>query len=165
MNPAAADPTRPERERIMAAVEGYADLGLPGMAWEELTGLSIGDRARPEVRELVLCLYIRERRWEEAIPMGLALCETLTGRPTVFIHTAYALHEAGRTEDARVLLGGAPASLHSDPLYHYNMACYLAVLGNLRDAEPLLRRALEMDEKLRRHARTDADLKDLRSIL
>ena len=112
-----------------------------------------------------LCLYIRERRWDEAIPHGLTLCATLTGRPAVFIHTAYALHEAHRTEEARALLLSAPATLHNDPLFHYNMACYLAVLGHLRDAEPLLEKALQMDEKLRRHARTDPDLKDLRSIL
>ena len=160
-----ADPTRSERQRILAAVEGFADLGLPDMAWEELESLSRQDRQRPEVKEMELCLYIRERRWDDAIPLGLTLCATLAERPTVFIHTAYALHESHRTEEARALLLSAPDSLHSDPLFHYNMACYLAVLGYLRDAEPLLIKALQMDEKLRRHARTDPDLKDLRSVL
>jgi Flp pilus assembly protein TadD len=160
-----ADPTRSERQRILTAVEGFADLGLPEMAWEEFETLSLQDRQRPEVLEMELCLYIREQRWDEAIPLGLTLCATLPDRPVVFIHAAYALHEAHRTEEARALLLSAPAKLHSDPLFHYNMACYLAVLGYLRDAEPVLRRALQMDEKLRRHARTDPDLKDLRSML
>jgi tetratricopeptide (TPR) repeat protein len=163
--PATPDPTRDERQRILLAMEGYADLGLPDMAWEEYACLSEQDRQRPEVREMELCLHIRVRHWEGAIPLGLTLCETMPGRPAVFIHTAFALHEAGRTPEARALLDSAPAALHGDPLYHYNMACYLAVLGHLREAEPLLRKALQMDGKLRRHARTDPDLKDLRGIL
>ncbi len=159
------DPNRPERQRILAAVEGYADLGLHDMAWEQFATLNAADRNRPEVHEMELCLFIRERRWDEAIPLGLRLCEAPGERPAVFIHTAYALHESRRTEEARTLLTRAPVSLQTDPLFHYNMACYLAVLGQPRDAEPLLKKALKMDEKLRRYARTDPDLKDLRSIL
>jgi Flp pilus assembly protein TadD len=161
----AADTTRMERQRILSAVEGFADLGLMDMAHEELATLSPADRDRPEVYELRLCLYIRERRWEEAISMGLPLCRSLPERTAFFIHTAYALHEARRTVEARELLSTGPPALHKDPLYHYNMACYLAVLGDLRAAGPLLRQALEMDGKLRSHALTDPDLKDLRSML
>ena len=153
------------RERILSAADGYAELGLPELAWEEVDSLSDEERSLPEVQEVMLGLLIRQHRWEEAIVTGSRLCAMAANRPSVFIHTAFALHESGRTSEAQATLLAGPESLRKEPLYHYNLACYLAVAGNLQDAEVELRVAFQMDESLRQHARTDPDLKCFREIV
>jgi Flp pilus assembly protein TadD len=162
--PGLPHPDREARQRVMAAADGYAELGLTDLAWEEIDRLTDSDRARPEVQELMLGLLVQQRRWDEAIAAGRRLCMHGCRRPAVYIHTAFALHEAGRTAEARTTLLEGPESLRTSPLYHYNMACYLAVAGNLKDAEVCLRTAFRMDAKLRHHARHDPDLKDIRDM-
>lgn len=152
------------RERILNAAGGYVELGLPDMAWDELNTLSDTDRNRADVKEFMLGLLIRESRWEEAATTGHLLCREPEIPPTVYIHTAFALHELGRTPEARALLLAGPVTLREDPLFHYNMACYLAVSGDLQDAEVCLRTAFQMDPKLRVHACTDPDLRGLQGI-
>ena len=149
----------------MAAADGYAELGLSELAWEELDGLTHSDRLRPDVRELTLGLLVRQKRWGEAIEEGRQLCAAGGDRPAVFIHTAFALHESGRTAEAQTTLLKGPPSLRNDPLYHYNLACYLAVAGNLKEAEICLRTAFKMDAKLRLHARNDPDLREFREVI
>jgi len=155
----------PAHERILSAADGYAELGLADLAWQEVNSLPDHERSRPEVQELILGLLVRQHRWDEAIEAGRRLCTKCSDRPAVYIHTAYALHEAGRTAEARTLLLEGPDSLRTDPLYHYNMACYLAVSGDLKDAEISLRTAFRMDGKLRVHARHDPDLKSFRGLV
>jgi hypothetical protein len=153
------------RERILAAADGYAELGLTDFAWQEIDSLAEGDRQRPEVRELILGLLVRQCRWVEAIEAGRKLCLEGWERPAIYIHTAFALHELGRTAEARATLQDGPASLRKDPLYHYNLACYLAVTGHLGPAGDSLRTALRMDNRLREHAQRDPDLKNIRDLL
>lgn len=153
------------RERILSAATGYVELGLPDMAWVELDDLSNGDRLHPDVQEFILSLLVRENRWEEAVAAGRPLCTDPATPPAIFIHTAFALHELGQTDQARATLLAGPDSLHSDPLYHYNMACYLAIGGEFQDAEVCLRTAFQMDPKLRVHAQTDPDLHGLQAAL
>lgn len=153
------------RERILNAAAGYVELGLGDMAWDELNTLSETDRRRPDTQEFMLGLLIRENRWEEAVAAGHGLCQEPEMPPGVYIHTAFALHELGRTPEARALLLAGPASLRSDPLFHYNMACYLAVSGDIQDAEVCLRTAFHMDPKLRVHASTDPDLRELQGMM
>ena len=152
------------RQRVLTAATGYVELGLSDLAWEELTCLEEHDRSLPEVQEFILSLLIRENRWEEAVAAGSGLCNEPAMPPSIFIHTAFALHELGRTAEARAVLVGGPPSLRSDPLFHYNMACYLAVSGDLQDAEVCLRTAFQMDPKLRAHAATDPDLRSLQGV-
>jgi len=157
------DPTTTsERSRILTAADGYAELGLSDMAWDELNTLSAEERSLPDVQELVLGLLVRQHRWAEVVETGRRLCAVVKDRPMPFIHTAYALHELGRTGEAKATLLAGPECLQTDPLFHYNMACYLAVGGELKDAEVALRTAFKLDAKLRVHARRDPDLKEIR---
>lgn len=152
-------------ERILNAAGGYAELGLNDMAWDEINSLPETDRARPDVVEFTLSLLIRESRWEEVVRTGRPLCADSANPPSVFIHTAFALHEMGLTPEARALLLAGPESLRSDPLFHYNLACYLATDGEIQDAEVCLRTAFRMDPKLRAHAATDPDLLNLQGVV
>jgi len=82
--------------------------------------------------------------------------------PVFFINSATCLHELGRTTEARELLLAGPPSLRERPLYHYNLACYEAQLGDLEEARRRLARAVELRPDLAERATTDPDLAPLR---
>ena len=61
-----------------------------------------------------------------------------------------------------MLLQG-PSTLHQEATYHYNLACYECALGQLALARAHLEKSFEIDKKFREFAKTDPDLKPLRS--
>jgi Flp pilus assembly protein TadD len=101
-------------------------------------------------------------RWNAAADTGRLLCMKEPKEPRFFIHAAYCLHETGDTLAARDWLMKGPAALMGDPLFHYNLACYLAVLGERKRAKSHLNRAFELDETLKETAQADTDLEALR---
>ncbi len=157
-------PHYPDRRRTCKAVAGYMELGLPDLALEELEQLHPADLALVSVRELRLAVLIQLKRWNEAVVAGHVLCADAPECRGAWLHTAFALHELGRTRDACSLMLGVAELMSSDPLYHYNLGCYLAVLGDHQNAEVSLRAAFAARPSLREHARTDRDLASLGSL-
>ena len=82
-----------------------------------------------------------------------------------YIHGAFALHELGRTTEARDLLLQGPEELRKDPTFHYNIGCYEAVLGNRDAALQSLEQSFALDDTYRDFARKDPDLAVLREEL
>lgn len=154
-----------DAERRIVAAQGYVELALYAEAQEELAHLPREAFERVDVIELrVLCL-MHEHHFEDALPLAQRLCEAEPDEPGGFIHAAYCLHELGRTQEALDLLSNGPLSLRTKPVYYYNMGCYRARLGQSDQALRLLQQSFEMDGSLRRTARKDPDLDDLRSQL
>src|SRR5690606_14978535 len=143
---------------IMRAALGWLELGLPEEALSELASLTARERMRRHALELRLLAEMEARRWNAAADTGRLLCIKEPKEPRFFIHAAYCLHETGDTLAARDWLLKGPAALIQDPLFHYNLACYLAVLGERKRAKSHLERAFEMDASLRDSALDDRDL-------
>ncbi len=154
-----------EMERRILAAQGYVELGLHEEAQAELAHLPLSASERVDVIELCVLCLMGERRWVEALVLTQKLCEVEPGEPGGFIHSAYCLHELGRTSDALDLLARGPATLRTKPVYYYNLGCYLACLGDDEKALQLLKQSFEMDGSLRSHARKDPDLDRLRQHL
>ena len=150
------------RQRALRAVEGYAELGLYDFAWAELAPFLRRPQRGIDVQEINLNLLMREKRWMEAIEAGHTLCRNCPDLPHPFIHTAFCLHETRRTLEALKTLRSGPQSLQQDAIFHYNCACYLAVLGHDDEARESLRTAFALDESLQENARVDPDLATLR---
>ncbi len=146
----------------LRAALGWLELGLPEEALSELAALSARERMRRHALELRLLAEMEARRWNAAADTGRLLCIKEPKEPRFFIHAAYCLHETGDTLAARDWLLKGPAALIEDPLFHYNLACYLAVLGERKRAKSHLERAFEMDASLRESAQEDSDLDALR---
>jgi Flp pilus assembly protein TadD len=145
----------------MRSALGWLELGLPEEALSELSSLSARDRMRRHALELRLIAEMESHRWNAAADTGRLLCLKEPKEARFFIHAAYCLHETGDTLAARDWLLRGPATLIEDPLFHYNIACYLAVLGDRKRAESHLERAFEMDASLRVSAQEDTDLAEL----
>ncbi len=154
-----------ELDRKILTAQGYMELGLFEEARTELVALPKEAWDRAEVLETwVLCL-MGEKRWQEALEMSTRLCVLQPKEPSGFIHSAYCLHELGRTAEALELLQGGPRSLRAKAVFFYNLGCYCAKLGRVEEARKLLEKSFEMDNGLRRVAKKDPDLAELRSQL
>lgn len=132
-------------------------------ALAELARVPSAEACSADVQQLRAYILMRARRWGDA----LAACEELRSghpdQPLGFIHSAFCLHELGRTEEAMGLLLAGPASLLREPIYFYNLGCYHAVLGRPDEAENYLRMSFDMDGKFREIARYDPDLASVAS--
>ena len=151
--------------KSMLAAEGYSQLGMPVEALDELNRIGEIPEIAVPLENLRLQIQMRARRWQDAERTAERLCRLDPEDPDHFIHRAFCLHETGHTKEARESLQGGPGALTAMALYHYNLACYDAVLGDIEEAQAHLRQAFQLDAKYREFARTDEDLKAVRALL
>lgn len=149
----------------ISAAQGYLELGMVDEALAELERIPEADRENDEVLQLRVYILMRARRWNDALTTCEALRQTRPELSLGYIHGAFCLHELGRTPEAMRMLLEGPASLLREPVYFYNLGCYHAVLGNLKEAENYLRMSFNMDAKFREIARYDPDLKAVANVL
>jgi tetratricopeptide (TPR) repeat protein len=148
-------------ERAHLAAQGYFELEMYEEAIRVLDRLSFEDQLRSEVLELRVVVQMKACRWKEALVASERLCAMAPDVPIGFIHAAFCLHELGCTREAKELLLEGPPSLVKEATYHYNLACYECVLGNLETAQAYLETSVSLDFKLREFAKEDPDLKPL----
>lgn len=155
----------PNPEHALRAAQGYTELGMPEDALLEIASLPPEWQEKPEAITLRLFGLMATKRWREALDTAFQLCAVAPDNHTGYIHAAFCLHELGRTSEARELLIKGPSSLQSEPVYHYNLACYEARLGNDAAAWAHLERSFRMDRKFKEFAKYDPDLATLRGLL
>lgn len=149
-------------ERTLLAAQGYSELSMYDDALAELDTLPAAALKTAEALELRAVILMRAKRWQDALTTGRELCQSEPEKSGGFIHTAYCLHELGRTAEARDCLLSGPPSLHAEPTFHYNLACYECALGHLDLARLHLDKSFSMDRKMRDLAKRDPDLAALR---
>lgn len=149
-------------ERKIQAAQGYSELGMYEDALAELDAIEAAVRERPEILELRVLILMHGRQWGKALAASRKLCDIRPEATVGYIHTAFCLHELGRPDEAKATLLCGPAALLDEPIYHYNLACYECVLGNLESAQAHLETSFSLDKKFRELAKTDPDLKALR---
>lgn len=147
----------------LRAAQGYAELGMVAAAWRELA--AVGDevqrRLDPDALQTEIVLLIKEGRWEDGLERSRHLNKLSPECLMGFIHGAYCLHELGRTDEALEFLRSGPRPLRREAVYHYNIACYRTVLGELDEARASLAKAIEIDPEFRHSAKSDPDLEGL----
>ncbi len=151
-------------ERAILAAQGYLELGMAEEALAELSTLNL-ESVDPDLVELRLHILMQAKRWSEALSAAEELLRLTPEALPGYIHGAFALHELGRTEEARNLLLKGPEELRKDPTFHYNIGCYEAVLGNREAALLSLERSFSLDDTYRDFARRDPDLMLVREEL
>ncbi len=152
-------------ERALLAAQGYLELGMVEEALAELTSVSDELRDDPDIVELRLHILMQGRRWAEALTTAEELLRKKPNAVPGYIHGAFALHELGRTAEARDLLLKGPGDLRKDPTFHYNIGCYEAVLGNRESALESLNQSFALDETYRDFAKRDPDLEAIKAEL
>jgi tetratricopeptide (TPR) repeat protein len=149
-------------QRKLLAAQGYSDLGMFDDAVAELDSPPSDARDIPDVIEARVHVLMRARRWAEALDASNGLCLIDPAAGSGFVHAAFCLHELGRTQDAKDRLLSGPKVLRNHAIFHYNLACYDAILGHPSEAIRSLRHSIQLDEKFREFARIDPDLASIR---
>ena len=149
----------------ISAACGYAELGMFRESIAELDAIDPRLQNRPEVLQLRLQDLMRKRRWAQALRISQRLCRAAPDCGAGFLHAGFCLHQLGKTAEAKTLLSTGPVALLKEAIYYYNMGCYDALLGNVRDAQANLQISFKMDHSFRNLAKKDPDLKSLHPFL
>jgi tetratricopeptide (TPR) repeat protein len=152
-------------EKQVLAAQGYTELGMFEEAVAELDRIEERYQRHPDVLTGRLFVLMQAKLWEPALEAARLLCKAAPDRSVGYIHSAFCLHELGRTEEARKVLIEGPDFLKNEPTYHYNLGCYEAVLGNVDVARAHVERSIQLDRNFRELARIDPDLRSLRDTL
>jgi predicted Zn-dependent protease len=150
-----------EHSRTLIAAQGYSELGMFDEALQELGTLPIDAQQDITAVEMRLMILMQAKRWKAALATGRELTQLAPDKTAGYIHSAFCLHELGKTDEARTVLLNGPPALHHEPVYHYNLACYECMLGNLDCARTHLEKSVQLDKKFRDYAKSDPDLKPL----
>ena len=146
----------------LTAATGWLDLGLADEALMEIRSLPAKASNQQEVLELKLHAEMECGFWNAAADTSRLLCARNPKDAGYFIHAAFCLHETGDTLAACNWLLQGPKSLIKIAIFHYNLACYLCVLGKKSRAASHLQKAIKMDATFEEMALGDKDLKGLR---
>jgi predicted Zn-dependent protease len=148
-------------EKKIQSAQGYSELGMYDDALAELDAIEPAVRERPEILELRVLILMHAKRWNKALAASRRLAEERPDATVGFVHTAFCLHELGRSAEAKAVLLSGPPKMLDEPVFHYNLACYECVLGNLDSARTHLETSIALDKKFREFAKIDPDLKAL----
>jgi predicted Zn-dependent protease len=144
---------------------GYAELGMTRESLAELNAIERPSQNRPEVLQLRLHHLMQRKSWCRALVVSRKLCRVAPQCAAGFLHAGFCLHELGRTAEAKKILLRGPSALLNEPIYYYNMGCYDALLGNIRDAKRNLLTSFKMDSTFRDLAKRDPDLKSVQKLI
>ena len=148
-------------ERCLNAAEGYLQLQMPSDAIEEIVKLPPHVRNNIHASELELAAEMMLKHWNRGAELAGILCDKKPTKKSYFLHAAYCLHETGDTLAAKNVLINGPKSLLKDGLFHYNMGCYSATLGNNEEARRYVLASFKLDPELRNTAESDPDLANI----
>jgi len=153
----------PPEIHYLNAAEGWFELGNCHEALRELDRLAEGEQGRLEVLALRWSILAGCGEWLKCFEVAERMVSVSPKQVLGWIHRSYALHELGRTEEARESLLPAASQFPKDQTIPYNLACYECRLGNLEIAMDWLKRALKLPSpaRLKAQALKDLDLQPL----
>jgi len=157
------EPLEPPASHVLAAAEGWLELGNAVEAAAELAKLDAEWSSHPAVLELQWQIEAHGGHWETCLVLAERLIALHPGLSSGYIHRSYALHELQRTVEARDLLLPALELFPEEEILRYNLACYECRLGNLPGARQWLGKIFRRKDAVtwRRAAQSDPDLASL----
>ena len=151
-----------EDRMALQRAQGWLELKLPLEANEELEEIQPAMRAHPEVLKLRYLVYDAAKKWDMALEIAHFLHHQLPDDPWGGTHAGTALFELGRTQEAKDLTLQLAVQFPKDWPVRYNLACYCAKLGQIKEAQEWFAAAMAIDERtVRRVGIADPDLEPL----
>lgn len=143
----------------LTAAHGYVELGMFLDANAELEEIDPEVRHVPEVLEVRVQIYRGLKRWELMRVVAKKLTEVDPTDSRWPLSWAYATRRAESLDAARRILVEAWKIHEKEPLFPFNIACYMCQLGQKEIAKGMLEVAFKMDPKMRLAALDDEDLR------
>jgi len=151
----------PDDQYHLNAAAGYLDLGMFKDSQAELEKVAPDALGRPESLAVRLALYQETKSWAAMQVVAKKLVELDPTAPHWAIAWAYATRRAESIEQAKVILTDALDRHRTEPLIHYNLACYDCQMGKIPSAKQFIATALRLAPGMRPMALSDEDLKPL----
>ena len=146
----------------LQAAQGWLELGNHLEADKELDEIAPELRGHPEVLEIRWLICAHAKMWDVCVDIAAAIIKLDPKRADAWIHRSFALHELKRTQEAFDQLLPVVKKFRKVWTIPYNLACYCAQLGRLKEGEQWFNKAMSIDEPtVRRAAMNDPDLKPL----
>jgi len=138
----------PETEqRHLVAADGWLDLGNFNEATDELDQIPPTLRAHPEVLELRCEIYLRAKRWDEALTISETLVRESPNRLAGWLDRSEALYRLNRIEEAtQKLFPALGTELYKHWQVKYALAQYASQQSQFRAAFAFLEGAFDMAE-------------------
>jgi lipopolysaccharide biosynthesis regulator YciM len=153
----------PQIQRRLLAAVGLAELSLFQDAVQELEELPEELREIPVVLATWLEVYQRWHKWSEASAVAIRLVEMEPEESNWPVALAYAVRRNRGLIFAQEILMQAAEKFPDCATIQFNLACYAAQLGHLDEARRRLLKAVQLDQGFAALAKTDPDLKPIRT--
>lgn len=115
----------------------------------------------PEVLLARNRVLLHLRRWKEVEANAARALKEHPDRDEFTVQRAFALHKMKKGDKAMDVLQSAPEWIRRTGILHYNLACYEAQLGDIKTARQCIDVAIQMNEAMRKNAKSDPDLQAL----
>ena len=148
-------------QRQVLASRGYLELGMFEDATRALEQINAEDKMRREVSYAALIVHLAAENWDMAVTIAADIVKAEPKNPTTWILLAQAVRHAGNVEQMERVLFKARAWHPRDPLILFKLACCASVTGRIEEAKLRLGDAIDLDEKVRRLALHEEDLRPL----
>jgi lipopolysaccharide biosynthesis regulator YciM len=145
----------------LTVAQGYVELGMFPDANEELEEIDPEVRHVPEVLAVRVEIYRALEKWELMQTVAKKLTEHDPENPRWPLAWAFATRRADSLDAARRILVEAWKVHEKEPLFPFNIACYMCQLGQVEIAKGMLEVAFKMDRGMRMMALDDEDLRPL----
>lgn len=122
-------------------------------------------RHEPEVLAARVAIYTGLKKWELLQTVAARLAAHDPNEAQWSISLAYATRRARSIEAAKAILLEAVERHPTEPMLHYNLACYECQLGDLEVAKARLAHAFKLQPQCRLMALDDEDLEPLWAAL
>lgn len=132
---------------------------------EELENIDAEVRHVPEVLEVRVQIYWALEKWELMQTVAKQLTEVDPTDSRWPLAWAYATRRAESLDAARRILVEAWKIHEKEPLFPFNIACYMCQLGQTEIAKGMLEVAFKMDPRMRLAALDDEDLRPMWDVI
>ena len=150
-------------ERRISFAQGYLALGLVEEAAHELAQLAPADAQRPEAQAVRLGVLHEQKKWNEVRDLSREMVSRSPGEPALWVSWAYATRRAESLDAAERILRDAATQHPDEPTIQFNLGCYACQRGDLATARAYVDRAIALDARFEKLAKTDPDLAPLRA--
>ena len=150
-----------ETQRALRAADGYLYLGLADEALAEIDGTPEQEFEHPDVLLARNRVLLHLGRWGEVETLAARAITAHPERDEFTVQRAFALHKLKKGEEALGVIEAAPEWIRRTGILHYNLACYEAQLGDKKTARQCINVAIQMNEAMRKNAKSDPDLRGI----
>lgn len=150
-------------QRWLDEAEGYLQLGMLDHALERVVAVSATAHLGYECAALRGSILREKNAFPEAIPYFEAALRLRPGDLLATMGLGWCQKRVGHVDLAAKTYTDALKVHPNEAILHYNLACYLSLLGQAKESVDALRRSFRIDKDYRQLLRGETDFDPIRA--